>query len=143
MITIKTKVYAGRTISLPEVGVTTISEEGTFTVKTQEQADILCSILSCDFEVVNIDYDIKTLATGTATVLETKTGKETPIIPISVVQETVVQNADSDTADNTAQVSESDEDKEAKIASADFFREIIYARVQGALAFNPLEAIQS
>lgn len=34
-------------------------------------------------------------------------------------------------------------DKEAKIASADFFREIIYARVQGALAFNPLEAIQS
>lgn len=34
-------------------------------------------------------------------------------------------------------------DQEAKIASADFFREIIYARIQGALNYNPLEAIMS
>lgn len=32
-------------------------------------------------------------------------------------------------------------DQEAKIASADFFREIIYARLQGALGYNPLDAI--
>lgn len=34
-------------------------------------------------------------------------------------------------------------DQEAKIASADFFREIIYARIQGALMFNPLDAIMA
>lgn len=34
-------------------------------------------------------------------------------------------------------------DQEAKIASQDFFREIIYARIQGALQFNPLEAVMA
>ncbi len=34
-------------------------------------------------------------------------------------------------------------DQEAKIASEDFFREIIYARLQGPLAYNPLEAVMS
>ncbi|MCC7297942.1 MAG: hypothetical protein IT244_06365, partial [Bacteroidia bacterium] len=34
-------------------------------------------------------------------------------------------------------------DQEAKIASADFFREIIYARIQGALGYNPLEAVKA
>jgi len=32
-------------------------------------------------------------------------------------------------------------DLEAKIASGDFFKEMIYARMQGALSFNPLEAV--
>lgn len=34
-------------------------------------------------------------------------------------------------------------DQEAKIASSDFFREIIYARIQGALMFNPLDALMA
>jgi len=34
-------------------------------------------------------------------------------------------------------------DQDAKIASEDFFREIIYARIQGPLAYNPLEAVMS
>lgn len=32
-------------------------------------------------------------------------------------------------------------DQEAKISSADFYKEMIYSRVQGALSFNPLESI--
>lgn len=34
-------------------------------------------------------------------------------------------------------------DQEAKIASADFFREIIYSRIQGPLQYNPLEAVMA
>ena len=34
-------------------------------------------------------------------------------------------------------------DLEAKISSADFFKELIYARVQGPLNFNPLESINA
>lgn len=34
-------------------------------------------------------------------------------------------------------------DEEAKIASADFFREIIYARIQGALMYHPLESVMA